>query len=83
VLAVDFFNEVSLIWGIICDVNGEPQCAVGEGFPPGFEYRWSDGKEASRCSGPEYINKVIHWVEAEISNDATFPSTEGFSLFLL
>ena len=42
---VDFYNEISLIWGIICDVNGVPVCVKGEGFPPGFEYRWAEGKE--------------------------------------
>lgn len=36
---VDFFNEVSLIWGIITEA-GIPQKAEGEGFPPGFEYSW-------------------------------------------
>lgn len=75
--AVDFYNEISLIWGIICDVNGTPVCNKGEGFPPGFEYRWAEGREAVSCSGPEYIEKVMGWVEDEINNESTFPSVEG------
>lgn len=51
--------------------------SIGEGFPPGFEYRWAEGKEAVSCSGPEYVEKVMTWVEDEINNEATFPSTEG------
>ena len=78
-VAVDFFNEVSLIWGIICDVDGEPSMSIGEGFPPGFEYRWASdaNREAMRCSGPDYIGTVITWIEGELSNEAVFPTTEG------
>lgn len=78
-IAVDFFNEVSLIWGLICDViTGEPQAQIGEAFPPGFEYRWAEGgKEAVRVSGPQYVSKVLTWVEAELNNTTTFPTIEG------
>ena len=44
---------------------------------PILKDRWADGKEAVVCSGPEYVDKVMNWVEDEINNDATFPSTEG------
>lgn len=33
---VDFFNEASLIWGIVTE-TGVPPKAAGEGFPTGFE----------------------------------------------
>jgi MOB kinase activator 1 len=39
---VDFFNEVSLMYGL-CAVDAEKFKLPGEGFPPGFEYRWADG----------------------------------------
>ena len=37
--AVDFFNEVSLLYGIVADGAAQFD-RPGEGFPPGFEYLW-------------------------------------------
>lgn len=37
--AVDFFNEVSLLYGIVADGAAQYD-RPGEGFPPGFEYLW-------------------------------------------
>lgn len=84
VSAVDFFNEISLIWGIVCDV-GVTREAAGVGFPPGFEYRWSDGsrfKTPIACSGAEYVEHVMNWVEKEINNDALFPTSSGLLMLL-
>ena len=39
---VDFFNEVSLLYGL-CSDDAQKFSKPGEGFPPGFEYRWADG----------------------------------------
>lgn len=77
--AVDFFNEISLIWGIVCEL-GIPKCPVGEGFPEGFEYRWADGDKITtpiRCSGPHYVDYVLTWVEEKLNDGVTFPSTTG------
>lgn len=76
-IAVDFFNELSLIWGIICDI-GFLKIEPGKGFPPGFEYRWSDGsslKSPVYCSGPEYVEFVMNWVDKEINNGVLFPTS--------
>ena len=37
--AVDFFNVVSLLYGIVADGAAQFD-RPGEGFPPGFEYLW-------------------------------------------
>ena len=83
ITAVDFFNEISLLWGMVCEMmGGVPVCAIGEGFPPGFEYSWADGAKVKKpvaCSGPQYIDYVMTWVEEIINSDATFPSTPGES----
>lgn len=74
---VDFFNEVSLIWGIVTE-SGTPAKVAGEGFPPGFEYRWADGvkiKKPIRCSGPEYVDYVMTWVEDQINDESIFPTS--------
>jgi MOB kinase activator 1 len=83
--AVDFYNEVSLIWGILGDIGIEP-VAVGVGFPEGFHYRWSDGsrfKSPQACSGPQYVEFAMRWIEGEINNEALFPTSECKYLLLL
>lgn len=78
-IAVDFFNEISLIWGIVCEC-GIPRCPPGDGFPQGFEYRWADGEKITtpiRCSGPNYVDHVLTWVEEKLNDGATFPSSTG------
>ncbi|CAE7456802.1 MOB1A [Symbiodinium microadriaticum] len=72
---VDFFNEVSLIWGITCD-SEMPTYGPGEGFPIGFEYLWADGiriKNPIRCSSTEYVDYVMTWIEDQINNEQIFP----------
>jgi hypothetical protein len=52
----------------------------GEGFPPGFEYRWADGVaivKPMRCSSPEYVDYVMMWVEDQINNEDIFPVQES------
>ena len=39
VKAVDFFNEISLLWAIVSEHEVSHEEA-GKGFPDGFEYRW-------------------------------------------
>jgi MOB kinase activator 1 len=72
---VDFFNEISLLWGIITE-TGVPSKAPGEGFPPGFEYSWADGvkiKKPIQSSGPAYVEYVITWIEEMINDETLFP----------
>lgn len=72
---VDFFNEISLLYGLVAD-DGARFSKPGDGFPPGFEYRWADGVtviKPMRCSSPEYVDYVMMWVEDQINNEAIFP----------
>jgi MOB kinase activator 1 len=75
---VDFFNEISLLYGIVGD-DGK-RFSVGEGFPPGFEYRWqapgTDSKPI-KCSSPDYVDYVMTWVEDQINNEEIFPVQES------
>eukprot|EP00611_Tribonema_gayanum_P018310 TRINITY_DN31401_c0_g1_i1.p1 TRINITY_DN31401_c0_g1~~TRINITY_DN31401_c0_g1_i1.p1 ORF type:complete len:242 (-),score=85.55 TRINITY_DN31401_c0_g1_i1:84-782(-) len=79
---VDFFNEVSLLYGIVAD-DAERFGRPGEGFPPGFEYLWvPDGKAAGgrkptpqKCSAPQYVDFVMTWVENQINNEEIFPTS--------
>ena len=74
--AVDFFNEVSLLYGVVAD-DTERFSKPGEGFPPGFEYLWvPEAKPGGRkpapqkCSAPQYVDHVMTWVEDQINNEA-------------
>ena len=78
-LAVDFFNDISLLWGIVIQ-SGDYKTGPGEGFPPGLEYFWADGEEFHepiRCSGVEYVDFVMSWVEKLLNDDAVFPLANG------
>ena len=75
---MDFFNEIRLIWDIICEI-GVGNFDVGKGFPPGFEYRWAETKSSNpkSCSGPQYVEYVLDWAEKEMNNDSIFPTSSG------
>lgn len=74
---VDFFNEISLLYGLVID-DAAQFTKPGEGFPPGFEYRWgeSNTKKPIRVSSPEYVDYVMTWVEDQLDNEAIFPTLE-------
>ncbi|CAM9276902.1 unnamed protein product [Ectocarpus sp. 6 AP-2014] len=79
---VDFFNEVSLLYGIVADGAAQYD-RPGEGFPPGFEYLWvpegAKGKgrkpAPQKCSAPQYVDHVMTWVEDQINKEDIFPTT--------
>jgi hypothetical protein len=46
----------------------------------GFKFRWKDGvgiKTPIKCSGPEYVDYVLTWVEGQMNNEKIFPTTES------
>ncbi|GBG26901.1 MOB kinase activator 1A [Hondaea fermentalgiana] len=74
---VDFFNEISLLYGLVIDDAAQFQ-EPGSGFPPGFEYRWGEtnSKKPIRVSSPEYVDYVMTWVEDMLDNEEIFPTME-------
>ncbi len=76
---VDFYSEINLLYRLAYEEDAEKYKRVGEGFPPGFEYRWADGVnivKPMRCSSPEYVDYVMMWVEDQIDNEDIFPVQE-------
>jgi len=74
---VDFFNELSLLYGLVVNSATQKYTNPGDGFPPGFEYRWSQpGKKPMRVSSPEYVDYVMTWIEASLDNPSIFPTLE-------
>lgn len=76
---VDFFNEIALLYGLVAEELQEKFRGPGEGFPPGFEYRWqvAPKEQPVRCNAPDYVEFVMTWVEDHLQNEAIFPVEEA------
>eukprot|EP01083_Nonionella_stella_P066385 174772_1 len=76
---VDFFNEISLLYGIITDYCTKDTCPCMSAGPK-YEYLWADGikyKKPIKVSAPEYVDLLMTWVEDQINNEQIFPMEEG------
>ena len=76
---VDFFNEVSLLYGTIMDFCTDTQCPVMSAGPR-FEYLWADGKTIKKpikCSAPQYIDYLMNWIQTNLDDETLFPSRVG------
>jgi len=72
---VDFFNEASLIYGMVAEEAEHKFVRPGEGFPPGFEYLWSDASTRTpiKCSAHQYVDYVMSWAEDQVNDESIFP----------
>jgi len=74
---VDFFNEISLMYGTVVEECVDEACPVmsaGE-----FTYRWADGQKYKKpidCSAPKYIELLFEWVESQINDENIFPLSD-------
>jgi len=72
---VDFFNQLNLLYGSITEFCTPTSCAVMSAGPK-YEYLWADeaSKKPVACSAPEYVDFLMTWVQAQLDNEAIFPS---------
>ena len=78
-IAVDFFNEISLLYGTVTDFCTSTSCPVMNAGP-GYEYLWMDGvkyKKPVKVSAPEYVDLLMGWVEAQLNDEQIFPLQLG------
>lgn len=64
---VDFFNEISLLYGTITEFCTAQTCPVMSASAQ-FEYLWCDNqkvKKPIKCSAPEYVDYLMSWVESQ------------------
>mmetsp|Transcript_50725 Transcript_50725/g.62160 ORF Transcript_50725/g.62160 Transcript_50725/m.62160 type:complete len:248 (-) Transcript_50725:117-860(-) len=76
---VDFFNQISLLYGIITEYCTAKTCPVMSAGPK-YEYLWMDGikyLKPYKCSAPEYIDLLMTWVEDQINDKKIFPVDDG------
>lgn len=79
VKAVDFFNQINMLYGTLTEFCTEQSCSVMSAGPK-YEYHWADGqviKKPIKCSAPRYIDYLMNWVQSQIESDSIFPSAIG------
>jgi len=63
--AVDFFNQINMLYGTITEFCTPQECPVMSAGPK-YEYMWADGravKKAINCSAPDYVDFLMTWVQ--------------------
>lgn len=78
-VAQDFFNELSLLYGILCDTCTPSSCPTMSAGSK-FEYKWADGvsiKKPIRCSAPKYIDLMMTWAQTTLDDETIFPIRAG------
>lgn len=75
---VDFFNRINIIYGTVCEFCTDASCPVMSGGPK-FEYYWADEvqKKPLALPAPQYIAKLMEWIEKQINNEDLFPVQVG------
>ncbi|XP_076990715.1 MOB kinase activator 1A isoform X1 [Tamandua tetradactyla] len=77
--AVDFFNQINMLYGTITEFCTEASCSVMSAGPR-YEYHWADGtniKKPIKCSAPKYIDYLMTWVQDQLDDETLFPSKIG------
>lgn len=79
--AVDFFNQINMLYGTITEFCTEESCPLMSAGPK-YEYHWADGqtvKKPIKCSAPKYIDYLMTWVQDQLDDENLFPSKIGES----
>jgi len=77
--AVDFFNQINMLYGTITEFCTEESCPVMSAGRK-YEYHWADGttvKKPIKCSAPKYIDYLMSWVQCQLDDESLFPSRIG------
>eukprot|EP01100_Stratorugosa_tubuloviscum_P000981 TRINITY_DN121_c0_g3_i4.p1 TRINITY_DN121_c0_g3~~TRINITY_DN121_c0_g3_i4.p1 ORF type:complete len:217 (+),score=89.45 TRINITY_DN121_c0_g3_i4:130-780(+) len=73
---VDFYNQISLLYGSITEFCTPQECPVMSAGPK-YEYLWADGvtvKRPIKCSAPQYVDYLMSWVQSILDDENIFPS---------
>ena len=83
-VAVDFFNQINMLYGTITEFCTESSCPMMSAGPK-YEYHWADGqtfKKPIKCSAPKYIDYLMTWVQDQLDDETVFPSKIGIQFIL-
>ncbi|MES1914368.1 MAG: hypothetical protein MHM6MM_006453 [Cercozoa sp. M6MM] len=76
--ALDFFNEISLLYGTVSEFCTPTSCPIMQAGSA--QYLWADGvrvKKPIECSAPDYIEYVMTWTEEQLNDEVMFPLNPG------
>ena len=76
---IDFYNEISLLYGTISDVCTPFSCPCMSAGTR-FTYLWADGvtvKKPIKVPAADYVNYLMEWVDNQLSNEDIFPVAAG------
>ena len=72
---VDFFNEISMLYGTISEYCTNSTCPVMSAGDK-VQYLWADGvkvKKPIKVTAPEYVDLLMTWVESQLNDEEIFP----------
>lgn len=72
---VDFFNQVTMLYGTItdkCTGDSCPSMTAGK-----MEYTWTTQDMSVKCTAPVYIDYLFSSVQDEMDDENIFPSQIG------
>lgn len=78
---IDFYNDVSLLYGTIGELCTADSCPVMSAGSK-YTYLWADGVTIVtpiKCPAPQYVDYLMQWVDDQISNEDLFPMEVGQS----
>ncbi|KAI9292007.1 maintenance of ploidy protein mob1 [Neoconidiobolus thromboides FSU 785] len=84
---VDFFNQVNLLYGTMsefCTKNTCPLMSAGTKYT----YNWADESTNNQpipVSAPEYVDKLMAWIQIQLDDEKLFPTKTGtlLNIYLL
>ncbi|KAB5552505.1 hypothetical protein DKX38_009816 [Salix brachista] len=77
--AVDFFNQVNILYGTLTEFCTSANCPTMTAGPK-YEYRWADGvsiKKPIEVSASKYVEYLMDWIEAQLDDELIFPQKLG------
>lgn len=82
--AVDFFNQINLLYGSIAEFCTQESCPVMNAGAR-YVYLWSADKSQrpQKLSAPDYMENLMNWVQESLDDESVFPSLTGTFFILL
>eukprot|EP01129_Flabellula_baltica_P002300 TRINITY_DN1211_c0_g1_i1.p1 TRINITY_DN1211_c0_g1~~TRINITY_DN1211_c0_g1_i1.p1 ORF type:complete len:189 (+),score=31.99 TRINITY_DN1211_c0_g1_i1:207-773(+) len=75
-VAVDFYNQINLLYGSITEFCTNDSCPLMSAGPR-YTYAWGEGKKKPvTCSAPVYVENLMTWIQEKLDNENIFPTTE-------
>jgi len=78
--ATDFYNEISLLYGLLAEDTCTPISCPTMSAGRKYEYKWADGqkiKKPLRCTAPKYMDYMMTWVQETLDDETLFPVRVG------